>query len=317
MRKFVVFSVLCAMLCVVSGTAWAGEYPSKPLSLVIPYGPGSGDAEARMFAKVMEKYLGQPIIPSNFAGGAGAVGLNRVRQSRPDGYTIGFMSASIGYGMAQGNIKVAPEEIQVLGSFNGDWMGVFVPASSPFKTFQELVAHAKANPGSLLIGGTNVASAHHSFLMTLCRDASIEIQYVPYTGANDTTLALLSGNVDAAVLSPNSVRQYMETDGVRLLTYSTRHRVEEFKDIPTAYEMGYKDVDDLMQFRGYFTACGVPEEVLKVLDDAMQKAVNDPVYQEYMQKNHLSPLYKDHVSFAEFYKKFVETAKKSYQLMKK
>ncbi|MDY3867967.1 MAG: tripartite tricarboxylate transporter substrate binding protein [Pyramidobacter sp.] len=317
MKKSVGLFVLCCVFSVFCGAAFADKYPSKPISLVVPYGPGSGDAEARMFAKVLEKYLGQPIVPSNFAGGGGAVGLNRVRQSRPDGYTIGFMSASIGYGMAQGNIKAAPDEIQVLGCFNGDWMGIFVPASSPFKTFAELVAYAKEKPGELLIGGTNVASAHHSFLMTLCNDAGIEVQYVPYTGANDTTLALLSGNVGAAVLYPNSVRQYMETDGVRLLTYSTRSRVEEFKDIPTAYEMGYKNVDDLMQFRGYFTSCGVSEEILAVIDSAMQKAVSDPVYQEYLKKNHLTPLYKDHAEFGDFYKKFVETAKASYQLMKK
>jgi tripartite-type tricarboxylate transporter receptor subunit TctC len=295
-----------------SGAAQAAGYPNKPITLVIPYDLGQGDTEARMFGKIFEKYIGQPVVGTNITGGSGGVGLQHVMQAEPDGYTIGFMSSTIAFGMAKGNIKIPPQNVEVLGSFNADWMGLFVPAKSPFRTFQELVTYAKEKPGELLIGGTNVASAHHSFLVTLCKDAGIEVQYVPYGGSTDTTLALLGGNLDGAVFSPNSIRQYMESDGVRLLVYSTKDRVEEFKDVPTGYELGYKHLDDMIQFRAYYTVPGVPEEILKVMDEAFKKAVYDPEYQKYLKENGLMTFYKNRKEFASYFVDFVETAKASF-----
>ena len=319
MRGLFCGMVLLAVALVFSSfvpvTFAASNYPSKPITLVIPYGLGSGDTEARIFGTVLEKYLGQPIVASNITGGSGSVGLQHVLRAKPDGYTIGFMSSSIAFGIARGNIKVKPENINVIGSYNADWMGVFVPSHSPFKTFEEMVAYAKKNPGKLLIGGTNVASAHHSFLVTLCKDAEIDMQYVPYGGASDTTLALLGKNLDGAVLSPNSIRQYMETDGVRLLVYSTKNRVEEFENIPTGYELGYKHLDDMLQFRAYYTTPGVPEDILKILDAAFEKAAQDPEYQKYLQTNDLLSFYKNRQEFAPYFAEFITIARDSFANM--
>ena len=293
----------------------SGDYPSGTITMIVPFDPGSGDTEARMFAQYVSKYLGSTIVVSNISGGGGGVGTSSVAQADPDGYTIGFMSASIAYGMANGNITVTPEEIQPLCTFNGDWMGVFVPADSPFNTFEELVDYAHQHPSELMVGGTNVGSAHHSFYVTLAHDAQIECTYVPYGGSNDTVLALLGGELDAAVLSPTSIRQYMESDGVKLLTISTQERVEEFPDVPTAYELGYTDVADIIQFRGYFTTKGVPEEILNILDDATKQAFDDPEYQKYLTDNDLMPFYMGHAEATEYYDQFVETAKDALALM--
>ena len=290
----------------------AAEYPAKPITLVVPFGLGQGDTEARMFGRYFEKYIGQPVVATNITGGSGGVGMQHVMQAKPDGYTIGFMSSTMAFGMARGNIKFKPEQVQVIGSFNADWMGLFVPKNSPFKTFQEFAEYAKKHPGELLIGGTNVASAHHSFLVTLCKDAGIEVQYVPYSGSSDTTLSLLGGNLNGAVFSPNSIRQYMESDGVRLLVYSTKNRVEEFKDIPTGYELGYTHLNDMLQFRSYYTTPGVPEDVLKVMDEAFQKAAHDPEYHKYLEQHDLLPFYKNRSDFAAYLAEFVETAKASF-----
>lgn len=291
------------------------NYPDGTITMIVPFNPGSGDTEARMFAQYVSKYLDATIVASNVAGGGGGVGTAKVAESEADGYTFGFASASIAYGMAQGNISVKPEEIQPLCTFNGDWMGIFVPADSPFETFTDLADYAKEHPEELMVGGTNVGSAHHSFYVTLANDAEISCTYVPYTGANDTVIALLGGQLDAAVLSPSSIRQYMESDGVRLLTISTKERVEEFPDVPTAYELGYTDVADIIQFRAYFTVAGVPEEILDKWDEATKKAFEDPEYQKYLADNNLTPFYKNHEEATEYFGQFVETAKDALALM--
>jgi len=291
------------------------SFPDAPITMVVPFDPGSGDTEARMFAQYVAKYLGGTIVATNISGGSGGVGTANVIQSDADGYTFGFASSTIAYGMANGNIAASPSDIQMICTYNGDWMGIFVPADSPFQTFEELVAFAKENPGELMIGGTNVGSAHHSFFITLENDAGIENTYIPYGGANDTVLALLAGDLDGAVLSPSSIRQYMETDGVRLLTLSTTERVEEFPDVPTAYELGYENVDNIVQFRSYFAPAGVPEEILEKFDEATEKAFNDPEYQKYLADNNLTPFYMGHDEAQAYYEQFVDTAKASLELM--
>lgn len=329
-KNALAFLVSMALLFAVSGCSGPGQssdpgstpqstsssdYPNGTITMIVPFDPGSGDTEARMFAQYVSKYLDTTIVASNISGGGGGVGTASVIQADPDGYTIGFMSASIAYGMANGNITATPDDIQPICTFNGDWMGIFVPADSPFDTFEDLVSYAQENPGELMVGGTNVGSAHHSFFVTLAHDAQIECTYVPYGGANDTVLALLGGELDAAVLSPSSIRQYMESDGVKLLTISTQERVEEFPDVPTAYELGYTDVANIIQFRGYFTTAGVPEEILDILDEATKQAFEDPEYQQYLSDNDLTPFYMGHTEATEYYNQFVETAKEALALM--
>lgn len=294
----------------------AASFPgNETITMIVPFDPGSGDTEARMFAQYVSKYLGTTIVASNISGGGGGVGTQHVLSSAADGYTYGFASASIAYGMAFGNIAATPDDVQLLCTFNGDWMGIFVPSDSPFETFEDLVAYAKDQPDELLIGGTNVGSAHHCFYTTLANDAGISCTYVPYGGANDTVLALLGGELDAAVLSPASIRQYMETDGVRLLTVSTKERVSEFPEVPTAYELGYESVADIIQFRAYLVPAGVPEEVLDIYDKATEQAFNDPEYQKYLADNNLTPFYKNHVEAEEYFDQFIETAKTATTLM--
>ncbi|MDD5808063.1 MAG: tripartite tricarboxylate transporter substrate binding protein [Oscillospiraceae bacterium] len=326
MKKFFVLLLALAMVFALAAcgeTNTNTETTEEPaafpgdgtVTMVVPFDPGSGDTEARMFAQYVSKYLGTTIVATNISGGGGGVGTQSVINSAADGYTYGFASASIAYGMANGNIDASPDDVQLLCTFNGDWMGVFVPKDSPFQSFEDLVAYAKNHPDELLVGGTNVGSAHHSFYVTLANDAGIECTYVPYGGANDTVLAFLGGELDAAVLSPSSIRQYMETDGVRLLTLSTKERVTEFPDVPTAYELGYKDVADIIQFRAYLAPAGVPEEVLEAYDKATEQAFNDPEYQQYLADNNLTPFYKNHAEAEEYFDQFVETAKVAASLM--
>ena len=302
-----VVTMFTIALSVCVGGASAANYPTKPITLVIPFSPGgSGDIEPRVFARSLERVLGQPIIPTNMVGGSGALGLQHTMQAEPDGYTICFMSATIAFGMAHSNITYRPEEINVIGSFNADTMGIFVLKDSPFNTIEDLISYAKQNPERLLIGGTQAASAHHSLFLTLCNEADIEMQYVPFGGSGDTALAFLGGNLDGGIFSPAFMREYMESEGVRLLLYAAQEHDDDFEGVPIGKDLGFYMMDDLLQFRSYITTPGVPEEVMQIIDDAFEKAFNDPEYQKYLADLHITPFYQNRENFSNFLIGFVE-----------
>lgn len=292
------------------------DFPNRPITLVIPFGLGSGDAEARAFARVMEKHIGQTIIPSNHEGGSGALGIGYLLAQPADGYTLSFMSATIAFGMASGNIPYSPEDIQPLGSFNADYIVLAVEKDSPFETFEDMVKYAKDNPGRLNVGGTNVNGAHHVFAISVFNDAEIEAQYVPYNGSNETLVALLGKNIDVMVTSPTTIRQHVEVGDIRILAVSTSERVEEFSDVPTLMELGLKSIDDFLNYRGYFVKPGIPEERLKVLDEAFEKTVNDPEYLEYLAEEKLMKFYKNREEYTKYFNNFTYNAKSVFEELK-
>ena len=301
-------TMITCMFLVCADRASAATYPTKPVTLIIPFSSGTADTEARIFGRMLEKYLGQTIVPSNITGGSGAVGLEHTMQADPDGYTICFMSASVAMSMAHGSIKYKPNDLNVIGSFHAEAIGFYVPKDSPFKSIEELVNYAKQNPGELNVGGVNVASALHSFFLTLCSEAGVEMNYISYAGSNEVLTAFLGGNLNASLSSPNMMRGYMETGDARFLIYGSPEHDPEYEGVPIGKDVGYGRIDDLMQFRSYVTTPGVPEEVMQIIDEAFEKAFNDPEYQKHLVDINLIPFYKNRKDFLTFLTAYVENA---------
>ncbi len=324
MRKLSVVFAVFVMSVLFLGAPFSGvsksvaaeaekDFPSKPVTLVIPYGLGSGDAEARTFGRVMEKHLGKTMVPSNHEGGSGALGITYLLGQPADGYTVGFMSATIAFGMASGNLKFASTDIQPLGTFNADYLCLAVFKESPFQTLGDLVEFARSKPGYLNVGGTNVNGAHHVFANLFFGDAGIEAQYIPYSGSNQSLVALLGKNIDVMVTSPSTIRQHVAVGDIRILAVSTSERVKEYPDVPTCKEFGFDSINDFLNFRGYFVKPGIPESTLQVLDEAFKKAVSDPEYLAYLEKEQLVPFYKNRVEITAYFNNFVDQAKRFIQ----
>jgi len=306
---FAIFALLFASFGVSPSLASNGDkFPNRPVTLVIPYGLGSGDHEARTFGRIMEKHLGVTMVPSNHEGGSGAIGVGYLLAQPADGYAVSFMSATIAFGMASGNLKFAATDIQPLGTFNADYLCFAVEKDSPFKTLDDMVKFAKEKPGYMNVGGTNVNGAHHVFANLFFKDADIKAQYIPYNGSNQTLVALLGKNLDVMVTSPSTIRQHVAVGDIRILAVSTSARVTEFPEVPTCKELGYETIDDFLNFRGYFVKPGTPEDVLKVLDEAFKKAYHDPEYQAFIEKEQLVPFYKGRPEVGEYFNKFVAQA---------
>jgi len=285
------------------------NYPTQSIDLIIPFGQGAADTESRMYGQYLAEALGTTVLGSNVTGGSGGVGMAKVAESKADGYTVGFASASIPLGMASGNISMTPADLQVVCTFNCDWIGLWVGKSSPFHTFQEFVDYCKAHPGELNVGGTNVASAHYTLYKTLCKEAGIDFNYVAFDGSAGEIQSIIGGTLDAAFLEPGYGGPYVESDGFRCLLVAKDERDARYPDTVCTGELGYKNASEIVMFRSLVAPKGLSDDVLAVLDKATEAAFNSADYQKYLSDNSITPLYKNHTEASEYFNNFYERAK--------
>lgn len=274
-------------------------YPERPVTLVIPFGIGSGDAQARAFANAAEPFLGQTLVPVNHPGGNTAIGIQHMLSQPADGYTIIFLSGTFPLLVAQEALPFAITDVKPIIAFNADYLVIAVPADSPFETFDELVAYAEENPGRLNVGGTARRGNHHIFAELVMDGAGIEMNYIPYAGANDTLVAMLGGTIDVMATSPSTVRQYVETGEIRLLGVSTSERVDEYPDIPTFHEMGLDQLSDYINFRGYYAHPDTPTEIVAHLSEVFTQAFESEAWIAYLEAEQQIDFYRDYEGLVE------------------
>src|SRR3954470_988308 len=167
--------------------AAAQNYPSRPVTLIVPWGAGGGtDATARIVGSLLEKDLGQPVTVVNRTGGSGVVGHAAIASAPPDGYTIGLATVEIGMMHWQGLTELTGASSPPIGLVNADPAGIQVRADAPYKNVQDLLAAIKANPGKLKASGTGQGGIWHLALAGLLRDQKIDpaaVGWVPSNGA--------------------------------------------------------------------------------------------------------------------------------------
>lgn len=310
------FSLILVALMIFSlaacGSSKTSKYPDGSIDLIIPFGTGAADTESRMYCQYLATALNTSILGSNVTGGSGGVGMAKVAESKADGYTIGFASASIPLGMANGNIDMTPDDLQVICTFNSDWIGIWVGKDSPFNTFEEFVDYCKAHPGELNVGGVNVASAHYTLYKTICKEAGIDFNYVAFDGSAGSIQSIIGGTLDAAFLEPGYGGPYVESDGFRCLVVAKGERDERYPDAVCTGELGYVNASEIMMFRSLVAPKGLSDDVLTVLDKATEEAFNSAEYQKYLSDNSITPLYKNHTEASEFFNNFYNRAKEIF-----
>lgn len=310
MKMFTVAALACLGLAAgVSATAAqdVATYPDRPVDLIIPFDLGSGDAQARAFAAIAEEFLGQRIIPSNHPGGNSAIGLNYALNRPADGYTMIFLSGSFPLSVANEQIPFGVHDVKPVVAFNADYLTLAVRADSPFQTFEDFVEHARENPGAINVGGTVLTGTHHVLVELVADGADVEVNYVPYDGANGSLIALLSNTIDVLSSSPSTVRQYVETGEVRLLGVSTSERVEAYPDVPTFLEMGIENVSDFINYRGYYVHPDTPAPLVEKLSDAFGEAFQSPAWAEYLEAEQQIPFYRNHADLYEHVDNYYES----------
>jgi tripartite-type tricarboxylate transporter receptor subunit TctC len=257
-------------------TAQAQQFPSKPVSLIVPWpAGGSTDIYFRKLGEITQKHLGQNLVIENRPGGSGMNGpATMAKTAKPDGYTISQLAISA-YRMPH----MQKVDWDPIGDFTyiiglaGYTFGVVVKSDSPFKTFQELLAYARANPGKLSYATPGTGTSLHLAMEEIAAKANVQFLHVPFKGYADGAIALMGGHVMVQVDSTGWARQ-VDAGAQRLLATLGDKRTRW--GAPTVKELGVDTVSN-SPF-GLVGPKGMPREVVKVLHDAFKKSLDDPEY---------------------------------------
>ena len=255
-------------------------YPSKPITLVVPFPPGGvADIVARPAADALGRVLGAPVVIENKAGAGGGIGMAYVAKAKPDGYTLLLALSSISILPEADKIIGRPPMYQLdqlvpIARLTADPTVLAVRADSPWKTLQEFVADAKKRPVGISYGSSVNYGTMHVPMEMFASDAGIKMLHVPYTGAGPAVVGLLGGNIDAIASGPSTVIQHVKAGKVRVLASWGDHRLASLPDVPTLSESGFNAV--FFQWSGLFAPAGTPAPVLAKLRDAARITASDP-----------------------------------------
>jgi tripartite-type tricarboxylate transporter receptor subunit TctC len=275
------FMAVVLALTLLGAEASAQEaYPSKPITLVVPFPPGGvADIVARPAADALGRVLGAPVVIENKAGAGGGIGMAYVAKAKPDGYTLLLALSSISILPEADKIIGRPPMYQLdqlvpIARLTADPTVLAVRADSPWKTLQEFVADAKKRPGAISYGSSGNYGTMHVPMEMFASDAGIKLLHVPYTGAGPAVVGLLGGNIDAVASGPSTVIQHVKAGTVRVLASWGDHRLVSLPDVPTLSESGFNAV--FFQWSGLFAPAGTPAPVLAKLRDAARITASDP-----------------------------------------
>jgi len=295
-----VLLLLAALAALASGLAAAQGYPNRPIRFIVPFSPGgSSDLVARLLAKDAEKYLGQPFVIENKPGAAAMIGLNELVQSKPDGYTIGITNSGMVtqplYGIARFNY---PVDLQAIAQVGDVPFVLVVNAESPWKTLDEFIAYARANPDKVNYGITGFGNTAHIGPEHLKQLAKFPMEPVNFDGGGKLITALLGGHIQAGGINPVDIREQVKAGRIRVLVVFGEKRLADplFKDAPTAKELGYNVVVTLWQ--GIGAPKNLPEPVRARLEEAFAKMITSPETQEAIRNLGLEPAYLGGSAFA-------------------
>ena len=255
-------------------------YPEKPVRYIIPFAPGGeSDIAARLQAQVFRKKWTEELVIESKAGAGGALGWTLLNQLPGDGYVI--MGTNLPHIVLQpfeGNVDYKTDDITNVYFFNYTPDAIVVRNESPFHTYQEFVAAAKAKPGTLNFAGSGTNSANHAAHARLNHEAGIKTVYVPFKGTGDLIASLLGGHVDGAMsYSSLGLAQRGKT---RLLAVATPQRLSYFPDVPTFRELGIDWVDGA--YRGVGVPKSTPEPMRKHISQMFAEINKDPEFRNAM-----------------------------------
>lgn len=297
-----VLATVCTSSLLFGAMSHADTYPSKQIELVVPFSPGGGtDLVARAFADTAKKYLSQPLGVVNKTGGGGAVGLTDIALARPDGYKIGIGTSEINMLPHMGLVAFAPTDFVPIARLNAEPSAISVNAESPWKTYEEFMAFAKANPGKVRIGNSGTGAIWHLAAEALADKTGVKFSHVPYEGANPAVTALLGNHIEAVTVSPAEVVNHVKAGKIRLLAVMGDQRSPAFAQVPTLKEKG---VDlTIMTWRGIMVAKKTPQNVQDALRAAAKSTTSDPAFKEVLTKMNLTSAYLDAPEFKAFLEK--------------
>ena len=287
MRLFQPLSIyLIALLSMFSNVSFAqSNYPSKPINFIVPYGAGGGsDSRSRQIAQKMSVILKQPIIVDNKPGAGGNIGTEFIARATPDGYTIGmgnFAPMAVNKTLF-GNLRYDPEaDLSPIILIEKGPLVLVVNPKSPYKTVQEIVAAAKAKPGTLTFSSGGIGGSHQLSAELFKQSAGIDMIHVPYKSGSAGLTDLMADNVTMMFDQMYSAMPSIKADKLRAIAITSKKRSPLLPNVPTFAEAGYPKVE-VLNWQGLIAPKGTPKAVIDKLNAAANEALKDPQLRELM-----------------------------------
>ncbi len=256
------------------------KYPSRPVEVVVTFGPGGGaDGMGRKMSQLLEKQLGVPFPVSNVGGASGNAGLTKVLSSAPDGYTVGTLIALTVSSWASGLGTAKPQDFTIVAVTQDSPSMMFVPMDSPFKSYQDMLDFAKANPGKLKIA-TSGYGTQDDITIKYFGAKGYKMTNVPFAKPAERYASPIGHHTDAIYEEPGDVAPFLAGKQIRPLVVFADERHPAFKDTPTSKELGFQ-ISDLPNFRTIAVSAKTPADKVKVLADAINTVLDGADWKKY------------------------------------
>jgi tripartite-type tricarboxylate transporter receptor subunit TctC len=292
--------------------AQGGDFPSKPIRLVIPTSPGSmSDAVARLYGELMAKALKQTVMVENMPGAGTLMAMRHLARATPDGYTLSVSSNSVvTMPYVDKNAGYRPSDLTGVANLASAPMVLVVSGASPFKTLGDLVAAARKDPDAITYASVGIGTVTHVPVELFSQAARIKMTLVPYKGTPLALPDVVTQRVTLIMGTSSSVNELIKTGKLRALAVTSEARSPTFPNVPTFAELGYKAASyDL--FLGLMAPAKTPPAVLKLLADAAAEAKKDPELRKQLaQLGQELPAQATPEQFNEFLRREEETMKK-------
>ena len=261
------------------------KYPSKLITWICPYGAGgNADNRSRQVARLMQVTLGQTIIIDNKAGGGGNIGTDMIAKAKPDGYTIGmgnFAPLAVNHALFKKlNFDPFNDLVPIMLIERGPLI-LMVRNESPYKTVKDVVAAAKAKKGALSYASGGIGGTHHLSGALFEHTAGIDMIHAPYKSGSAGATDLMGGQVDMMFEQMYAAMPSIKGGRLRALAITSKVRSPLLPDIPTMGEAGYPAVE-VLNWQGIVGPKGLPADIVKILNAAGNKALQDPGLRETM-----------------------------------
>ncbi len=305
----VTYATVYALALAAPSAVFAVWPADQPVKIIVPQAVGgTNDTVARLIGVEFGKALNQSVIVENRPGASGAIGMQAVVQAKPDGYTLGLASDSA----AMLNV-IQPaltwqfkRDVRGIGMIGDQPISIAASARSPYKSFEEVLAAAKAKPGTIPYATSGAGTSQNVVGEWLAKLAGIDIVHIPYKGGGQATNDVISGQTPLAVLGLAPMLAHVKTGGVRILAVTTPKRSSSLPNVPTLTELGFPQIA-LAQWAGLVAPAGTPEPLVKRMSDLMLKILSGQEMRQRLVTAGIDPRPLGHQEFDRFLKDNVET----------
>lgn len=302
-RRLLNGAVALSALALLPGAVMAADYPSRPLTMVVPWGAGGGtDATARMISALLERKLGQPVNVVNRTGGAGVVGHSAIATAEADGYTLGIVTVEIAMMNHMGLTELTHADYKPLGLMNADSPAVTVSASSEYKDIAALTEAIKASePGTFKASGTAQGGIWHLALVGWLQSLGLapnHVTWVPSEGAAPAMQDLIAGGVDIVTVSLGETKAMVEAGRAANLALMSEARAQSHPDLPTLTEAGGGEFA-LATWRGVAGPRDMPQDVADKVAGALAEIATEAEFVDFMNSRGFAISYLDPAAHAD------------------